>query len=124
MKIRNVFNYERLREPKNVGLSETIPDRSMSISEIMLRYARGQPLGGRADTYYDEDNEYDDFRDYDLTELAEMRQQHTENYTKLKKNREAFQRKLDKENADKAYYERLKNEGYEKNISKEATGNV
>lgn len=122
--IRNQLNYVRIKPLPLLGLSMTIPDATMSISEIMLRFARGMPLGGRPDVYYDEDNEFDTERDYDLTELQEMQMQHKANYEKYADNAKKFKEKLDAENEDKKYYSRLNKEGYAKNISQKPPENV
>lgn len=44
--------YEVITEP-----SETLPDQSMSVSEIFRRYAMGLPLGGQREGIYNEENE-------------------------------------------------------------------
>lgn len=41
----------------NLGQSETIPDQSMSVQEILRRYANGMPLGGGKEPVYNEDSE-------------------------------------------------------------------
>lgn len=124
MLVRNSMNYVKIPQHKIVGLSKTVPDKAMSITEIMVRFARGQPLGGRSDVYYDEDSEFDTEKDYDLTELQELKRQHSENFQRLKESHEKFKSNLDKSNADKQYFERLKKEGYAKNELKESSEDV
>jgi len=119
-----MLNYKQIKQKPVKGLSKTVPDRAMSITEIMTRFARGQPLGGRSDVYYDEDNEFDTERDYDLTELADLKREHSENYNRLKKAHQDMKTNLDKANQDKQYYERLKKEGYAKNVFKETSTDV
>jgi hypothetical protein len=54
--------------------SMTVPDQTMSIQTILERYARGLPIGGRTDEWYDEDDTMPDYRTLDLTEIAELKQ--------------------------------------------------
>lgn len=124
MKVVNQFNFKKTPGKPLRGKSLTVPDDTMTISEIMLRFARGMPLGGRADVYYDEDNEFDTLKDYDLTEIQEMKAEHAANYEKYSKNAKKFKEKLDKENSDKQFYERLKTEGYAKDKPKETSSDV
>lgn len=58
-----------VQKEKGGGKSLTIPDQTMSISEILQRYVRGQSLGGHADEgqYYEDD----DARDLDRMELTD-----------------------------------------------------
>lgn len=60
----------------NTQPSKTIPDQSMSIREIMKRYASGLPLGGQRVPMYDEgeDDPFDgkDPRTFDLSEMHDM----------------------------------------------------
>lgn len=55
--------------------SNTIPDRSMSVREILDRYARGLPITGKKVPIYDEQNDLPDHRSLDLIDLAEMREE-------------------------------------------------
>lgn len=66
-----------LREPQygetNTGKSETIPDQSLTIKEILNRYAKGLPLGGeKIPLYDDEDLEISGFRNFDKLDLADQ----------------------------------------------------
>lgn len=56
MKFKTQFNQgERKRTTeKNSGLSQTIPDQSMSIKEILIRNQRGLPLSGIEAVFHDE----------------------------------------------------------------------
>lgn len=124
IKVRNSLNYVKILPEPLLGLSLTIPDRSMSITEIMTRFARGEPLGGRTDVFFDEDNEHDDMKDYDLTEIAEMKEEHSKNFRDLQENQKKFKKKLDEENEENKFNERVKKEGYAKDIPKETPPNV
>jgi len=66
-------NYE-----KNYLPSMTIPDQTMSIREIVERYAKGLPIDGARTAIWDEENDLPDWRTLDLAdrqELAERYQQ-------------------------------------------------
>lgn len=59
-------------EQPNLLPSQTIPDQSLTVSQIMSRYAQGRPLGGQLNTSYDQkENEEIDFDDY-LPDLSKM----------------------------------------------------
>lgn len=51
----NTVNHVPTDGEKNTKPSKTIPDQSLSIREIMLRYARGLPLEGVREPFFDED---------------------------------------------------------------------
>jgi len=74
MKVKNSLNahlfdknYKVFTQP-----SMTIPDQSMSIKTILERYARGLPVGGRLDEYYDEEDDLPNPLTLDLAERQEM----------------------------------------------------
>lgn len=69
-------NYVQEQFEVNDKPSMTIPDQTMSIREILTRYARGLPLGGGQDVYYDEEDEMPDIRTMDLTDIADMRDEY------------------------------------------------
>lgn len=52
--------------------SLTIPDQTMTIPEILERFARGLPIGGQTEGYYDEDDDLPDYRTLDLEERAQL----------------------------------------------------
>jgi hypothetical protein len=86
MKVKNIYssqlfekNYEVNDEP-----SLTIPDQTMSIKEILNRFASGLPVGGQKQALYDETESEDYIPDPRYMDLAE-RQEFAENY------REEFQ---------------------------------
>lgn len=73
-------NYKVFTQP-----SMTVPDQTMSIRTILERYARGLPIGGRTDEYYDEDDTMPDYRTLDLTEIADLQQQVKDTFEKHRK---------------------------------------
>ena len=58
----------------NCSPSLTVPDQSLSISEIMRRYAQGLPLEGqRVPLYEGEDDFMPDTKHMDLAEIEELK---------------------------------------------------
>lgn len=89
MRVKNSLNAASF--PKNYEVnefpSETIPDQTMSMREILQRYARGLPLEGERVPMYSEDPENDlpDMRHLDLAEQQEIREQYAEELKDLEK---------------------------------------
>lgn len=87
MKVKNslnayLFPYEG---EINNEPSCTVPDQTMSIREILQRYSRGLPIGGRNDLYYDEDDTMPDYKTLDLAEIQELRENVTQTIEKHRK---------------------------------------
>lgn len=56
----------------NTQPSKTVPDQTMSIKEIMERYARGLPIeAGKVPIYHGEEDEIPDLKRMDLSERAD-----------------------------------------------------
>lgn len=72
-RIRTPFDFEIQREI-NLQPSNTVPDQTMSIAEIMKRYATGQPLtSGREGIYVEENDLLDtDLQRMDLVDREEL----------------------------------------------------
>lgn len=79
--IRTSLNYDPSKHsnPEKFTMpSKTVPDQTMSINEILQRYARGLPIEGAKVPMYDESDDpvyLPDPRTLDLTELQELRQE-------------------------------------------------
>lgn len=116
--IRRQFNGEQPSpnrfESHPDAISQTIPDQSMSVRELMKRHVQGLPLGGAKVPIYEGEEFVPDFAHMDLAdrqelieaareELAEIRQRANEKALKVKQKREA--------DAIQKAYERLKAEG-------------
>lgn len=75
--------------PKNYEVntmpSETVPDQTLSIREILERYARGLPLDGQRVPIYDEDDEMPDPKHLDLAERQELKEQYAEEIQEIKR---------------------------------------
>lgn len=83
--------------------SETIPDQTLSIRELLVRYANGLPLGGFIEGYYadDEESEKDDFEDLpdvrtlDLAEREELRERYLHELDEIKERlKEQYEKKV------------------------------
>lgn len=74
MIIRNMFNAHEFNDDEvNNEPSQTIPDQTMSIKEILVRYANGHSLGGLKEPIYEGDEgDGIDPRRLDLAERQEM----------------------------------------------------
>jgi len=75
-------NYERNDEP-----SLTIPDQTMSIKEILNRFASGLPVGGLKTALYDETESEEHFPDpryMDLAERQEFAEIYRQEYQQIK----------------------------------------
>jgi len=85
MKIRNQYNGKTFPSDgeKNFGPSQTVPDQTMSIKEILDRYARGLPMDGKVPIYEGEDGDGIDPRRLDLSERAELKAQYTQELAEL-----------------------------------------
>jgi hypothetical protein len=79
MKIRNVFNTTPDEGQINNEPSKTVPDQSMTLRELLVRYAKGLPLeGAKTPVFEGEDGSEIDIEKLDLAEreeLAEMARQ-------------------------------------------------
>ncbi len=94
MKIKTMLNYSNFDKNYEVNNepSQTIPDQTMSIRELLRRYASGLPLGGSKDPIYEgEDGDGVDPRRLDLAERQELeiaaRQELAEIEERLKSNK-------------------------------------
>lgn len=78
-------------------ISETVPDQSLTIREIMNRYAKGLPLGGHDlnEAIYDEESEGVNPNTLDLVDIQEIMEKKSsaEGTIKEKKERAAAQKK-------------------------------
>lgn len=93
----------RPQQPKKVkGESKTVPDQSLTVRELLTRYAHGQELQGQKTPFYeDEDAPHMgiDLRMLDLTEIQELMESYEE---KFKTSRAAYkQRKAEEAEAAK-----------------------
>ncbi len=87
MKIKNSLNAHLFETKGKICKtpSLTVPDQTMSIRTILERYARGLPVGGRNDMYYDEDDTMPDYRTLDLTEIQELQDEVKTTFEKHRK---------------------------------------
>lgn len=113
MKFRTAFNLDEFPAPageKNHGQSMTIPDQSMSIREIMRRYAQGLPVEGERVPIYDEENDLPDPKTLDLTERQEMAENAKNEFNDLSAKYQMEQKEL----ADKKF--KKQQEKFNKNL--------
>lgn len=97
MKFQTQYNaqeFPRIRERSNKP-SMTIPDQSMTVSELVERNKRGLPLGGAKVAIWDENPETDflpDIKKMDLAEIQEMK----DNVQAIIKEKQADLEKIEK----------------------------
>ncbi|MFY7787217.1 MAG: hypothetical protein ACOVQA_05025 [Thermoflexibacteraceae bacterium] len=78
-KIASQYGYHHPSGETNTQPSQTVPDQSMSVSEIMRRYAQGLPMAGyKVPTYSDDENQdlndvFPNIKKLDLAELQELK---------------------------------------------------
>lgn len=113
-KVLNPLNYnpDMFTGEVCVGESMTVPDQTLSLRQLLDRYASGRPLEGRAShaDFYDEENFHPDPRTLDLEELYQMAQNSRQEILEADGKVKAF----DAENkAKKAAYDAKVNEAIE-----------
>lgn len=82
------------------GPSQTVPDQTMSIKEILDRYAKGLPLGGQRVPIYEPDSNLPDPRKLDLADREALAEQYTQELTEINQRIETLkQAKVDAERA-------------------------
>lgn len=66
------FAYDKILHRKHPkGFSQTVPDQSLSLRDLVSRYTRGQGVTGRTDVYFDDvDGDYLDLGMMDKLELT------------------------------------------------------
>lgn len=88
MKVKNSLNATEFPKhyERNTMPSMTIPDQTMSLDEILKRYAKGLPLGGTTMKVplYDEDDDMPDIRTLDLAERQELAEHYTRELNDLR----------------------------------------
>lgn len=84
-KVKNMLNFDHQQEKGEVNNmpSETVPDQSMSIQEILLRHSRGLAINDARVPIFDEDNDLPDIRTLDLSERAEYAERYREEISRI-----------------------------------------
>jgi len=60
---------------ENFGESKTVPDQSMTLRELLIRYAKGLPLEGQKTPIWEGEEGFDvDPQKLDLAEIEELRE--------------------------------------------------
>lgn len=69
----------------NLQPSMTVPDQTMSLREILDRFARGLPVGGHKVPLYDDgENDLPNFQTLDLAERQELKEQIDANIRRMR----------------------------------------
>lgn len=88
MRIKNSINANSFAKnyEKNYGPSLTIPDQTMTIRQIVDRYAKGLPIDGARTPIWDEEDDLPDWRTLDLVERQELAKQYEQEIQHIKQN--------------------------------------
>lgn len=70
-------------EVREFGESQTVPDMSMSVQEIMIRFASGRPLSFSRNLVYTGDDYTPDLRSMDLSEIQELQEENSAHIRRL-----------------------------------------
>lgn len=87
MKVFNALNAHEREKKHRVFTqpSQTVPDQTMSIKEILERYAKGLPIGGGLDPIYEEEETNGiNPRTLDLVDIQEIKAYNKKNIEELK----------------------------------------
>lgn len=97
----NSVNARYMSAPKRRirGISQTIPDQSMSLRDIITRFSKGLPITGNPQpgTYNEEPSSGIDFRTLDLHEQMEVVRGYKEELTAIKTRQAESDAKLKRE---------------------------
>lgn len=113
MQVKNMLNAKDFPKQGEVFTqpSMTVPDQSLTVRELMDRFARGLPLGGaRVPIYEGEDDNTPDFSRMDLSEIEDYQIQIRQELEEIRERMTAKSKKADtakevaelKEQLDKA----------------------
>lgn len=84
-----MLNYEPTQTHKPIGVSKTIPDQTMSIRELVDRFARGLPVTGNVNEpqYMDPDDPMSGInpKSLDLSELNDLKLEAKQTITDLQR---------------------------------------
>jgi hypothetical protein len=87
MKIRNAMNYKEFKQQGEVNNqpSKTVPDQTMSIREILTRYAHGLPIDSGKVPIYEGEDFHPDPSKMDLVDRQEYMESVKEELNEIKK---------------------------------------
>lgn len=108
MKIRTPFNSKEFKKNYEVNdePSMTIPDQTMSITEILRRYASGLPISGEKVPIYHDEEDLPEWKTLDLSEKQELKDQIAEDIRQYQVALQEQERKRKKEAAEKIIQKR------------------
>lgn len=91
-RVLNMLNYHPSfnESEKGGGISQTIPEQTLSIRELLQRHQAGIPIDVRTDGMFNEDDDdeiFSNLKTLDLTELRDLRNEMDEAIKKAQKER-------------------------------------
>lgn len=87
-KIITPANYTPSNGEHNTGISQTVPDQTLTIKEILVKYANGTMSDINIEPQFNE--EMEDIRGLDYVELNEIAKQNKEHISELQANLEQY----------------------------------
>ena len=81
------YNHEQEKYSESSKPSMTVPDQTMSMREMLSRYAKGLPIGGAKESIYDENEESWGInpKTLDLVDIQEIKRDNKERIENLQK---------------------------------------
>lgn len=88
-KVNNWLNYDHENHIGEINTlpSLTVPDQSMSVQEILDRYARGLPIGGSRVPIFDEEDDMPDTTHMDLADIQMLKETYADELQIIEKKR-------------------------------------
>lgn len=123
MKFKHHYNADLFNSDAEVNTqaSLTIPDQSMSVSEIIKRFASGLPvLGEKVPIYDGEENDLPDLNHLDLADRQTLFEQYSNELQSIKSKHEREQREKERSEALKLINEQ--NKGVDDEVEKPPKG--
>lgn len=122
-KVLNMLNYHHSfnESEKGGGISQTIPEQTLSIRELLQRHQAGIPIDLRTDGMFNEDEDdeiYSNLKTYDLTELRDLRNEMDEAIKKAQHERAQYYEQQKLNDLEKKFKEKFSKENNTEHIDK------
>lgn len=99
-RVKNTLNATEFAKDyeKTFGVSKTVPDQTMTMRQLLDRYARGLPLAGAKEPVYYGEEDLPELHRLDLAEIQELRES---NKQRIHEQQQDLQRQQREEQAKK-----------------------
>lgn len=113
---RTQYNYVQPKGETNTMPGLTMPDQTMSIPELLARYAKGMPLSVKQPIYAKDDLDMDEFRKLDPVDKHRLIRERMEELKQLRTRVEKEQKeKFEAAQREKYYKEFSNNQNHKQN---------